>query len=84
MRHHNVEDRVVLCVALFQSIKEKESIQMHETLKEVTRLEERRLGRGLLVLGTVAWLKENFCSAREEQDIDQAWRMCEDHQGWHL
>ena len=60
------EDWVVLRQALYQSI--KESIEMHETLKEVTRkIEVKKAGQRGKGLGKVAWrktLKVTFLSAR--------------------
>ena len=61
------EDWVVLCHRLlFQSIKEEEWTEMHETLKEVTRrIGVKKDGQRIAGLGRLAWRnlwKESFLS----------------------
>ena len=69
------EGGVVLCQALFQSIKEQEWMEMHEKLKDVTRKTGAKKA-GQRIGAEDCWsresglektLKEGFFSAKEEQ-----------------
>ena len=66
------EERVELCQAPYQSIKEEEWLEMHEKLQEVTKKIGVMLGGHKVAdLGKVAWRKtskESFFAAEVEQE----------------
>ena len=68
------QDLVVLCQALYHSIKEEEWIEMGEKLREVSKKTGvKKAGERVAGLGKVAkTLKESFFSAKEEQEVGLA------------
>ena len=66
---------VMLCQALYQSIKEEEWTEMHETSKDVTEMiGVKKAGQKVAGVGEVAWRKtskESYFSAKVEQCLQQ-------------
>ena len=75
------EDRVLLCQALHQSIRDAESNEMHEKLREVlNEIGANMAGQKVVELKKLAWrksLKEEFFFAKERESKPQTGhRLC--------